>query len=178
MSKLHVQLTGLCTPGSFLQSGTFGTALAPTSTEGDLFAPSRCDTSDGFTYVTSDEASACILASSLAMSPDGAAAFCFNLGAHLFVARTKEKLQLLPHDNGYIVGLSDVAVEGTFVWQDNGEQITDVYKLQFFNPAEPNNSGVGEDCVVVTNVTTMLSGNDIPCNFVYWMVACERPVYG
>ena len=174
---MYNSATGLCTPGSFLQSGTFGAALAPSSTEGDLYAPSVCDTSDAFTYVTSATTSACIMASSSVSSYNAAYLYCLNLGAHLFVLRSMDKLDLLPHGQGYIIGLTDLAVEGTFVWQDTGDVITKDLKLLFFRSREPNNNGVGEDCTVVTAGTGSPSGNDLPCDFVYYKFVCERPVY-
>ncbi|GFS11472.1 C-type lectin-related protein 4 [Elysia marginata] len=168
--------TGLCTPGSFLKAGTLGTQLAPTSPEGDLFAPSTCDTSDGFEYITSANVSACINVSSFILNANDAVAYCFNLGAHLFVSRSMEKVDLLPHDVKLTVGLSDEVSEGTFVWQDTGDAITDDLKTLFFRAGEPNNQGGNENCVTITPGTNNPSGNDYRCLRDKYKFVCERPV--
>ena len=168
--------TGLCTPGSFLKSGTFGAALAPTSTEGDLFAPSVCDTSDGFTYVTSGNASACMWTSTSGRLYQDAQAYCNDLGSHLFVGRSLDKFHLLPYRVHYFIGLNDIAVEGAMTWVDTGEQITQDFKQVFFIPGEPNNEW-NEDCVCVNVIQSSHFGNDEKCPSVPLRFVCERPVF-
>jgi gliding motility-associated-like protein len=58
------------------------------------------------------------------------------------------------------IGLNDIALEGTFVW-DNGEP------TGFFNwsGSEPNNTAGNEDCVQLYYTTGLW--NDIPCNNQY-----------
>lgn len=170
--------TKLCTPGSFIRTTNYSGALPPTISEGDLFAASACDVSDSFTYVTSGDASACIKASTFVLSGDEAAIHCRLLGSHLFVPRSLDRLELLPDDARYIIGLTDKANEGTFVWEDNGEAITDAYKALLFKSSEPNNRGGDENCVDVrggTNATN--TGNDISCTPTRRrLFACERPM--
>ncbi|RUS89871.1 hypothetical protein EGW08_002401 [Elysia chlorotica] len=166
--------SGLCTPGSFLQSGTFGTALAPSSTEGDLFVPSSCDTSDGFTYVTSGAQYACLMVSYTPMHYFSARDFCLSFGAHLYVGRSMAKLNLLPHGTRFFIGLTDIATEGRFVWQDTGYAITATFKKQIFNADEPNNKA-GEDCVSIIAGGSHANGIDIYCGSEKSAVACERP---
>lgn len=55
------------------------------------------------------------------------------------------------------MGLSDVAVEGEFVWAD-GETLTEAER-GFFTFGEPNNSG-NEDCVVTIPGQNL---NDVSC---------------
>ena len=168
--------TGLCTPGSFLKSGTFGAALAPTSIEGDLFAPSVCDTSDGFTYVTSASASACIKVSNFTLTYFDAYAHCLKLGAHLYVADTWEKFNLLPLGNDFTLGLTDIALEGKMVWQNTGEEIAHAFKVVFFSQGEPSNGYGIEDCVAATVGPTSRVANDVPCDLDRFKFVCERPM--
>ena len=166
--------TGLCTPGSFLRSDTLGASLAPTSTEGDLFAPSACDRSNGFQYVTSGSSSACFLVPTSKMKYSDARNHCLKLGAHLFVARSMEKVNLLPHGT-YLLGLTDIAQENVFVWEDNGEAISANFRNLLFRLSEPNNSN-NEDCVSISTGLSSHVANDISCRHSNIRFVCERPV--
>ena len=55
--------------------------------------------------------------------------------------------------NNVYVGLNDISIEGTFVW-DHGEDVT----FTQWNPSEPNNSG-NEDCTHFNS-----KWNDITCS--------------
>ncbi|KAK3703496.1 hypothetical protein RRG08_002114 [Elysia crispata] len=165
--------TGLCTPGSFLKSGTFGAALAPSAAVGDLFAPFSCDTSDGFTHVISGTLAACIMASNFSLNYPEAHALCLHLGAHLFVSRSMQRFNLLPPMIKYVIGLTDIAEEGKFVWQDNGETIIESFKTSLFNSGEPNDIR-GEDCVNVRVTGSNHIANDYPCDTFKHRFVCER----
>ena len=102
--------------------------------------------------------------------------FCLNLGAHLFVARTMEKIELLPLGSTYTVGLTDLATEGQFVWQDTGDVITTSLKDLFFRVNEPNNAGGVEHCISVVGGAGYNTGNDLPCDYAAHKFVCERPV--
>ncbi|GFR64559.1 C-type lectin-related protein 4 [Elysia marginata] len=167
--------TGLCTLGSFLKSGEFGIALAPNSTEGDLFALSSCDTRDGFSWVTSGSLSACIMIPNFKTNYFGARKFCLDLGAHLYVSRSIEGFYLLPNHTNYIIGLTDIASEGTFVWEDSGTEITEDLTKLLFRPGEPNNAK-GEHCVVVRPNKKDNFANDFNCKKDKLNFACQRPI--
>ncbi|GFS27772.1 C-type lectin-related protein 4 [Elysia marginata] len=173
---MYNSATGLCTPGLYLKGGIAGALLAPTSAEGNLFAPATCDTSDGFALVKSGTLSACIWASTTEMTYSNARAFCRNVGAHLYVSRSVERFNLLPHGIVYIIGLTDRAKEGTFVWDDNGNVITESLKSSLFMPGEPSNSENREDCVAVVAGGTGNFANDIACEGVEFRFVCERPL--
>ncbi|GFR74894.1 C-type lectin-related protein 4 [Elysia marginata] len=173
---MYNAFTGLCTPGSYLKTGTFGAALAPTTTEGDLFAPAACDTNDGFTFVTSGTLSACIKVSSVPMTYSNAHAHCLSLGAHLYVSRSIERFYLLPGSLVYIIGLTDLAKEGIFVWEDNGYVITESLKSSLFEPGEPNNSNSNEDCVIVVFWGLGIFAKDYACEGNEFQFVCERPL--
>jgi hypothetical protein len=68
--------------------------------------------------------------------------------------------------NLYWMGYNDVAVEGTFVW-DNGDTST------FTNwcSSEPNNVNGNEDCLV-QNHAERICWNDVDCSRLYQIV-CE-----
>ncbi|GFN99386.1 C-type lectin domain family 4 member e [Plakobranchus ocellatus] len=166
----------LCTPGSFLKTSSVGALLAPNTTEGDLYAPKTCDNSNNFNYVTSGGSSACMLVSDGAMGYDDAVNFCSSLGAHLFVAHTFERLALLPSGEGFMIGLTDRASEGTFAWDDNGETISTAYSDLLFKTGEPNNAHGVEDCVTVVPNSILPSGNDFPCHMALFRFVCERPM--
>ncbi|RUS71176.1 hypothetical protein EGW08_021063, partial [Elysia chlorotica] len=134
-----------------------------------------CDTSDGFQYVTSGIQSACILVTSNTMNYDVGKAYCLSLGAHLFVARTEEKLKLLPPSTRVTIGLTDIAMEGVFVWDDTGDTISPSFKMLFFKPTEPNNANNNEDCVSTTSKRS--NANDVFCHVAFDIV-CERPMIG
>ena len=168
--------TNLCTPGSFHKTLREGAALAPTSTEGDLYAPVTCDTSDMFQVLSSTEASACALISNVTLDYYDASDFCLSLGAHLFTARSMEKLALLPGGERFLIGLTDLQVEGMFAWDDNGEWIEPGLASLLFKSGEPSNTYGIEHCVSVGPNSTRPSGSDIPCQVDRFRFACERPV--
>ncbi|RUS76397.1 hypothetical protein EGW08_015848 [Elysia chlorotica] len=170
---MYNSITGRCTPGSFLKYGTLGAALAPSSTDGNLYAPSSCDTSGGFRLVTSGTLSACIMVSDVAMYYLEALEFCLSVGAHLFVGRTMQKINMLPHGIRLYIGLTDLASEGTFIWQDTGDAITPALKKQLFDSGQPDNNN-NEDCVSITAGGTNAVGNDALCAERKFRVACER----
>ncbi|GFS11474.1 C-type lectin [Elysia marginata] len=168
--------TGLCTPCSYLKSQAFGAALAPSNTEGDLFATSSCDSSDSFTYVTSGDESACIMASDFIANYDDANKHCRDLGSHLFVAPNITRLQLMPHGEYRLIGLTDIDTEGVYVWQETGMAISNDYATQFFGPGDPNNWNNIEHCILFM-AGAGATGVDYSCSIAYAKFVCERPLY-
>ncbi|GFR76651.1 C-type lectin-related protein 4 [Elysia marginata] len=168
--------TGLCTPGSYLQPQSIGTSLAPSITEGDLFAASTCSTNDGFTYVTSGDESACIMASDFIANYDDANQHCRDLGSHLFVAPNIARLQLMPHGEYRLIGLTDIDTEGVYVWQDTGIAISNTYATQFFAPGDPNNWNNDEHCILF-RAGAGATGVDYSCSVAVAKFVCERPIY-
>ena len=155
--------TGLCSLTSHLKSGKLGAFQAPNMTEGDLYATSTCDTSDNFKYVTSGSQSGCIMVSNFATDYYSAYNFCSQHDAHLFTTQSIERFSLLPHGISYIIGLTDLKMEGVFQWEDTGEAATNDFQLAFFKQGEPNNAKGKEDCVAVVAGEQNHFGNDINC---------------
>jgi len=58
---------------------------------------------------------------------------------------------------GWFIGLSDVALRGTFVWVDGG-----ALDFTAWNPAEPNDAAGDEDCVEMDPAAG--GWNDVPCS--------------
>ncbi|RUS71173.1 hypothetical protein EGW08_021060 [Elysia chlorotica] len=166
----------LCTPGSFIRKSQSGSTLAPTRTEGFLYAARACDTSDEFEVLSSAQASACVRMSNVSLNHQQAKEFCTGLGAHLFVARSMEKLNLLPHGVRILIGLTDTETEGVFVWDDNGDVFDPALNDLIFRAGEPSNYNDSEDCVTVIPNSLTPSGNDIACSIEKFTFACERPM--
>jgi hypothetical protein len=61
---------------------------------------------------------------------------------------------------GYWIGLTDLASEGTFVWEDGTVLDLADAGQNFFNAGEPNNAGGDEDCARMRADPTW---NDITC---------------
>ena len=68
-------------------------------------------------------------------------------------------------DRGWYIGLTDLAVEGSFVWVDG----TPLTYTTGFRPNEPNNAGAIEHCVEVR----IEGWNDIPCDNIAIQWVCE-----
>ncbi|RUS86193.1 hypothetical protein EGW08_006039 [Elysia chlorotica] len=169
---LYNSATGLCTAGSDLRSGALGQSLAPPPDDGHLFAASPCNTSNGFRYVTSASASACILTSDFLLSQIEALQYCQDLDAILFEAPEFEKLELLPPGHMYTLGLTDAAVQDVFVWLEAGLAIDAQYRAKFFQDGDPNNYNQ-EDCIAYQAGE---GGVDYQCGLAMFRFACERPV--
>uniref|UniRef100_A0A3Q1GG68 Galactose-specific lectin nattectin-like n=2 Tax=Acanthochromis polyacanthus TaxID=80966 RepID=A0A3Q1GG68_9TELE len=69
------------------------------------------------------------------------------------------------------IGLSDVHLEGRWMWSD-GSKVNFV----FWNTGEPNNAGGDEDCAH-TNFGTRFTWNDRPCSDTRSFVCASRRVY-
>ena len=88
-----------------------------------------------------------------------------------------DKIDLLPHGERYIIGLTDIATEGEFVWDDTGEEIDKELKGVLFDPREPNNNGGIEHCIRIIPGSDHPTGNDIPCDISAHKFVCERPMF-
>ncbi|GFR87813.1 C-type lectin-related protein 2 [Elysia marginata] len=167
--------TGLCTPASFLKSGRLGEALAPNSTEGDLYAQSTCNPSDGFSLVTYGNETACIWISNFQLTYYDAQAFCVDRGAHLYVARSMEGLHLFLESKYvcYIIGLKSNDNAGdTFVWQDNGNEITYDFRNLLINEGKPR---YYEQCVIIGECKFKFASK-IDCREDQYNFVCQRPM--
>eukprot|EP00092_Neocalanus_flemingeri_P037866 GFUD01041219.1.p1 GENE.GFUD01041219.1~~GFUD01041219.1.p1 ORF type:complete len:465 (+),score=105.82 GFUD01041219.1:61-1395(+) len=98
---------------------------------------------------------------------------CEKILGHLveFHNKTEEDM-LLKHmrenyddEFSFWIGARDAEAEASFMWEQSGEE------LSYFNwhDGEPNNAGVGEDCVEVSNFQKW---NDLDCDE-YRLFVCE-----
>ena len=92
------------------------------------------------------------------------------------MGRTLEKLDLLPHGEPFYIGMTDLASEGTFVWQDTAEPIDEDFKKLFFKAGEPNNNLGAEHCAVYTAGEGVPTGDDYVCYLPSFKFVCERPI--
>lgn len=69
--------------------------------------------------------------------------------------KTLDKLAILRNVSGpgmVYIGLDDRQTEGTFVWKDGNEILTQTQRLFLFASGEPNGPfDTAEDCVVIHN---------------------------
>jgi hypothetical protein len=114
------------------------------------------------------------------MTRDAARTACRGLGATTHLATIQSAAEntviaTLLGQNHSLVGGSDEATEGTFVWDDGAPVV-----LTNWNTGEPNDAGGQEDCMEVVGA---LNGgwNDVPCaptvatpNLGTYTFVCER----
>ncbi|GFR93231.1 C-type lectin-related protein 4 [Elysia marginata] len=158
-SYLHNSSTGLC-----VQSAKPGPLVSQLESGlGDLYV--TCDTPGGYTMYRHGSAAACI---SVVKSPKVnftlASSHCEGMGGYLASVKTLDKLHLLNNvlgsSNNFWVGMDDMAVEGTYVWKEDGSvglQINATYSARemaeiamngmWDHPREPNNYLNDEHCV-------------------------------
>ena len=131
-----------------------------------------CDTADdcaaatGCTLATGFADSGYLLCSAEPLAFADARVFCTDLGGDLAVLETEEENQFM-YDAGaesMVFGLTDEAVEGSFVWVDGQSATYDAWA-----EAQPDDAGGDEDCVQYYADATW---NDIPCTNAYGFV-CE-----
>lgn len=91
---------------------------------------------------------------------------CMNMNAHLAYLKTSAldvAAEALVGTTNTWIGASDLATEGTFVWDDGGA-------LSFTNwhAGEPNSGGAGatyqEDCVIIAGARVAKQWDDRPCD--------------
>ena len=96
--------------------------------------------------------------------------FCYEKEGYLAEITSYEEETLLDSillaDIDYWIGLSDFASEGTWVWQDSHKHA----EYTNWAPAEPNNIGGIEDCVVKSFEIGMAGWSDGICDNNVWNV--------
>ncbi len=100
---------------------------------------------------------------------------CQDRGGDLVIIETLEENEALFEfiDDGvltsWLIGLSDIDTEGTFVWVDGSALQPGASN---WSPNEPNDAMMAEDCVVLTSLGTW---NDITCMSPRSII-CEVPL--
>ncbi|NOY47747.1 MAG: HYR domain-containing protein, partial [Chlorobi bacterium] len=123
----------------------------------------------GFTSLGTYNGKAYYLSDAAMTGPDAFADALANGGYAVTVNDAAENskiynwVQPIIGNSHYFIGLSDEAIEGTFVWQ-NGEALG--YTNWYVPTGEPNNAGGNEDCVEV-NFFGNDTWNDIPCGLAH-----------
>ncbi|GFO33433.1 hypothetical protein PoB_005993800 [Plakobranchus ocellatus] len=153
---LYEPVAGQCTPVLWLGQGSGGTVVPAGSADaqpGNLYV--KNPTSDlcpnGFKAVEygSEERFTCIVLLTKPRSYKSATSECNSLGGYLVSVRTAEKLQMVTaFDEGSSiwVGLDELAQEGQFRWQENGELLTGAEQTAVFHRNPLTNSNW--DCVL------------------------------
>ena len=119
--------------------------------------------------------SSCYLVSHVKMTWFEAQEFCFGKEAYLAEIQSHEEDSLLdimlPEDTNYWLGLSDLAVEGRFVWEDSHS----VAVYTGWAPGQPDNIGTNlltrnADCVFKSfRISQGEAGwHDVECAAVDW----------
>ena len=149
--------TATCTPGSV----AFGPvsklpAAIPDEHSDDLIFYAiqpipACDTTDGFAIYDVCGTTACLYTSTSLATYEEAVANCSQMNSRLYIGNTLVKFSVFWHVSlNYIndftfLGLTDVAEEGKFVW-DNGEPLTAEQGTYVWDNSQPDAHG-DEDCV-------------------------------
>ena len=117
--------------------------------------------------------SSCYLVSHVKMTWFEAQEFCFGKEAYLAEIQSHEEDSLLdiilPEDTNYWLGLSDLAVEGTFVWEDSHS----VAVYTGWAPGQPDNIGTNvlvrnADCVFKSFSAGLAGWHDAECTAEDW----------
>ncbi|CAG5129333.1 unnamed protein product [Candidula unifasciata] len=164
--------TGLCTPSAL----TNETQPFPTSEEGDLFQSFHCNTSTGFSAAIYGDTVVCVALFGPANYAE-AGADCQDKGAYLASVKTSDKYSFLSQvagNHNVWVGCDDLLQEGTFVWREDGQEVTLIERTNVFDPSDPATDDDLEDCISFQPSHSGLRDDDCSLSQSY---VCEMP-YG
>ncbi|CAL1534744.1 unnamed protein product [Lymnaea stagnalis] len=162
-SVMYNSVTHLCTPGG----ASDNTNAPPASWEGKLYKRITCDFGSGeFSVVAHGNEAVCIGVFLDWVNYTSADASCKEKDSHLMTVKSLDRLAIVQNISNttgefFWLGCNDIMEEGTFVWADNGQVVTDDEKLKYFGEGEPNDMGGNEDCCMF--VWGMMMLNDGFC---------------
>ncbi|GFO01708.1 Cd209e antigen [Plakobranchus ocellatus] len=170
-----------CTPVLWLHQGSGG-IIVPAGTEdghpGIMYLFNQADgfCQDGFEAWNYDNEGrfVCLLEFTFLSSYHNATIECNNLGGYLASVRTAEKLAIVEqiyNGTSLWLGMDDIGKEGVFIWQEDGQTLTDAeFRATFKN--DFNNYYGGQDCLQYKNKAYGL--NDWECDD-NLRALCETP---
>ena len=157
-SIVYNAATKNCRPGSvaFGLLKTIDTSIPGTGSVNEIIYFARqpvppCDSTEGFALYDVCGTTACLYLSTDKTVYSSAVANCSQLDARLFVANTMIRFSLFWHvslhylGDDTLLGLTDIAEEGKFVWA-NGEPLSSEQDKYIWAPGMPNNRGGNEHC--------------------------------
>ncbi|KAK3781742.1 hypothetical protein RRG08_037145 [Elysia crispata] len=129
-----------------------------------------CEVSNSFAVYHVCGTSACLHLSTEKVTYSQAVAKCSQMNSRLFIADTAARFSVIWHvglkfiKEDFWLGLTDLAEEGTFVW-DNGDPLSEEQAGWIWGPGTPNYYG-NQDCVEAIYVTWpgIFGLNDISCH--------------
>ncbi|KAI8798647.1 C-type lectin domain family 4 member M [Biomphalaria glabrata] len=146
----------------------------------EIYVP--CYNSDGFALITMGSVCACVWFSTVKTDYITARDDCRDKDAHLYTVKTMDKLEWLQSNYLYMatwIGLNDINVEGTYMWEDDNTACSKSWIQQTFAPGEPSNynpySKSSEDCITFNYYIKMLL-NDDNCLLNYTYI-CEKSFF-
>ncbi|XP_012938821.1 perlucin-like protein isoform X2 [Aplysia californica] len=175
-SFLYHNATKTCTPGLALSFS----AQPPSPSEGTLYLANVCDQSQEFVNVRlSAGTTICVYVSGTTGGYNIAKKICQEKGSHLYGVQTLAKYQLFRdivtmYPGLYLLGLTDLAKEGTWRWDVDGTVVTkEIWDILWLK-GEPSR-GRNQDCAVAYKPDTKNRFNDVQCSMrTYINFICEK----
>ncbi|XP_005099897.1 uncharacterized protein LOC101850724 [Aplysia californica] len=174
-SFLYQNATKTCTPGSAFSFSE----QPPSPAEGILYLAKACDQSQEFVNLwISAGTTICVYVSETTARYHDAKNICQDKGGHLYGAQTLPKYQLFldivaVHPGDYMLGLTDVAQEGTWTWDADGTEMSSEMRETIFFANEPNGATSHEDCAFTKKQYTKTLFFDVACN-THAKFICEK----
>ena len=147
----------MCTPGSvaFGPLENVDTSIPVTSSNDMIFYTQQpippCDTNGNFALYDVCGTTACLYLSTSQAKYHDAISICNGMNSSIFLGNTLARfsvfwnVSLSYRNNDTWIGLTDLAVEDKFVWE-NGEPLSDQLAWWIFCPGQPNSWTLDENC--------------------------------
>ncbi|CAL1529294.1 unnamed protein product, partial [Lymnaea stagnalis] len=102
---------------------------------------------------------------------------CLSIGGVLATVKSKAQIEhavsYMPPNAEFWIGANDNAVEGNWVWEDDGAPATELSGIWDSNDDEPTNKA-GENCGLISLYPTAKSAFDRMCDATYGFLCMEK----
>ncbi|GFN86265.1 C-type lectin-related protein 2 [Plakobranchus ocellatus] len=153
---LYQSVSEQCTPVLWLYQGSGGTPVPAGTVHAhstEMFLRDElnefCKTGFEAVEYGSEGQFSCLLEMPFETTYQNATAECNKLGGYLASVKTVDKLEVvkaIANNTDMWIGLDDIVVEGDFIWQEDGTQLTSAELNAIFGWNVPNNDWGGQHC--------------------------------